>query len=208
MSGKVFIGRVTEDLMAEDIREYFSKFGEVINVFVPKNPFRGFAFVTFLDPEVAASLCGEDHIVKNISVRVSEAAPKPQAPKHRHQTPPPIEHGNIAPWERSNNSNNDNYRSNWYPPQHDNRCNVDMPNLQSLGINGQDTYNPMIPLSPAIVAAALTQAAGWSLVNGHMMNQQQPPPPQVNNQWPQRNNYNNRKRSNDYNSSGNRNLGN
>jgi hypothetical protein len=84
-----------------------------------------------------------------------------------------------------------------------------MPNLQSLGINGQDSYNPMLPLSPAIVAAALTQAAGWSLANGRMM--PPPPPPSGNNQWSQhglnsqRNNYNNRKRSNnDYNSSGNR----
>lgn len=197
LSGKVFVGRVTEDLSADDIREYFTKFGEVINVFVPKNPFRGFAFVTFLDPEVASSLCGEDHIVKDVSVRVSEAAPKPQIPKNRHQTPPPSE-----PWERSNNRHNDNYR-NWYHSQHDNRGNVDMPNLQSLGINGQDSYNPMMPLSPAIVAAALTQAAGWSLANGRMM--PPPPPPSGNNQWSQRNNYNNRKRANnDYNSSGNR----
>lgn len=162
---------------------------------MPKNPFRGFAFVTFLDPEVAASLCGEDHIVKDVSVRVSEAAPKPQVPKNRHQTPPPSE-----PWERSNNRLNDNYR-NWYHSL-DNRGNVDMPNLQSLGINGQDSY-PMMPLSPAIVAAALTQAAGWSLANGRMM--PPPPPPNGNNQWSQRNNYNNRKRANnDYNSSGNR----
>lgn len=163
---------------------------------MPKNPFRGFAFVTFLDPEVAASLCGEDHIVKDVSVRVSEAAPKPPVPKNRHQTPPPSE-----PWERSNNNRlNDNYR-NWYHSL-DNRGNVDMPNLQSLGINGQDSY-PMMPLSPAIVAAALTQAAGWSLANGRMM--PPPPPPGGNNQWPQRNNYNNRKRANnDYNSSGNR----
>lgn len=78
-----------------------------------------------------------------------------------------------------------------------------MPNLQSLGINGQDSYNPMMPLSPAIVAAALTQAAGWSLASGRMI--PPPPPPSGNNQWSQRNNYNNRKRANnDYNSPGNR----
>ena len=37
---------------SEDLREYFGKYGEVTDVFIPK-PFRAFAFVTFLDPEVA-----------------------------------------------------------------------------------------------------------------------------------------------------------
>ncbi|XP_045614927.1 TAR DNA-binding protein 43 isoform X3 [Procambarus clarkii] len=75
VNSKVFIGRCTEDISADDLREYFSKFGEVTDVFIPK-PFRAFAFVTFLDPEVAQSLCGEDHIVKGTSVHVSNAAPK------------------------------------------------------------------------------------------------------------------------------------
>ncbi|CAG0891076.1 unnamed protein product [Darwinula stevensoni] len=72
---KVFVGRCTEDMTAEDLREYFAKFGEVTDVFIPK-PFRAFAFVTFADPEMAQSLCGEDHIIKGISVHVSSAAPK------------------------------------------------------------------------------------------------------------------------------------
>jgi len=33
------------------------------DVFIPR-PFRAFSFVTFLDPDVAQSLCGEDHIIK------------------------------------------------------------------------------------------------------------------------------------------------
>eukprot|EP00088_Acartia_fossae_P009051 TRINITY_DN14365_c0_g2_i1.p1 TRINITY_DN14365_c0_g2~~TRINITY_DN14365_c0_g2_i1.p1 ORF type:complete len:505 (-),score=192.87 TRINITY_DN14365_c0_g2_i1:863-2377(-) len=72
---KVFVGRCTEDINADDLRDYFSKFGEVTDVFIPK-PFRAFSFITFLDPEVAQSLCGEDHIVKGVSVHVSNAAPK------------------------------------------------------------------------------------------------------------------------------------
>ena len=51
---KVFVGRCTEDMTAEDLKEYFSKFGEVTDVFIPK-PFRAFAFITFLDPEVRNS---------------------------------------------------------------------------------------------------------------------------------------------------------
>lgn len=80
---KVFVGRCTEDLTAEDLKDYFAKFGEVTDVFIPK-PFRAFSFVTFLDPEVAQSLCGEDHIVKGNSVFVSTAAPKSQDNKHYH----------------------------------------------------------------------------------------------------------------------------
>jgi RNA recognition motif-containing protein len=48
---KVFVGRCTEEMTGEDLKEYFAKFGEVTDVFIPK-PFRAFAFVTFLDPEV------------------------------------------------------------------------------------------------------------------------------------------------------------
>nr|XP_006821189.1 PREDICTED: TAR DNA-binding protein 43-like [Saccoglossus kowalevskii] len=72
---KVFVGRVTEDITKEDLYSYFTQFGEVVDVFIPK-PFRFFAFVTFADAEVAQSLCGEDLIVKGNSVHVSNAEPK------------------------------------------------------------------------------------------------------------------------------------
>lgn len=75
MNRKVFVGRCTEDMTAEDLRQYFAKFGEVVDVFIPK-PFRAFAFVSFADPDVAQSLCGEDHIIKGASVHISGAAPK------------------------------------------------------------------------------------------------------------------------------------
>lgn len=75
MSRKVFIARCTEDITADDLKAYFNQFGDVVDVFIPK-PFRSFAFVTFSEPEVAQSLCGEDHIIKGVSVHVSYAAPK------------------------------------------------------------------------------------------------------------------------------------
>lgn len=77
---KVFVGRCTEDLTQDDLRDYFSKFGEVTDVFIPK-PFRAFSFVTFLDPEIAQGLCGEDHIIRGVSVHVSNAAPKSEPHK-------------------------------------------------------------------------------------------------------------------------------
>jgi hypothetical protein len=39
-------------------------------------PFRAFGFVTFGEPDIASSLCGEDHIIKGCSVHVSIADPK------------------------------------------------------------------------------------------------------------------------------------
>lgn len=173
---KVFVGRCTEDLTQDDLRDYFSKFGEVTDVFIPK-PFRAFSFVTFLDPEIAQSLCGEDHIIKGVSVHVSNAAPKAQD-SNRNQN-----YGNSGMNNRNQNygggggSGNErgNYNSNYNRNNdfggprggggsngnlmpnnsnsnswgsggggggsgNNNRNNLDMPNLQALGIN--PTSNP------------------------------------------------------------------
>ncbi|XP_053307797.1 TAR DNA-binding protein 43 isoform X2 [Spea bombifrons] len=74
-SRKVFVGRCTEDMSADELRQFFTQYGEVVDVFIPK-PFRAFAFVTFADDQVAQSLCGEDLIIKGVSVHVSTAEPK------------------------------------------------------------------------------------------------------------------------------------
>ncbi|KPP64664.1 TAR DNA-binding protein 43-like [Scleropages formosus] len=74
-SRKVFVGRCTEDMTAEELRQFFMQYGEVTDVFIPK-PFRAFAFVTFADDQVAQSLCGEDLIIKGVSVHISNAEPK------------------------------------------------------------------------------------------------------------------------------------
>uniref|UniRef100_A0A8C4X1A2 TAR DNA-binding protein 43 n=2 Tax=Eptatretus burgeri TaxID=7764 RepID=A0A8C4X1A2_EPTBU len=74
-SRKIFVGRCTEDITAEDLRQFFSQFGDVTDVFIPK-PFRAFAFVTFADDQIAHSLCGEDLIIKGTSVHISSAEPK------------------------------------------------------------------------------------------------------------------------------------
>ncbi|XP_072540836.1 TAR DNA-binding protein 43 isoform X2 [Salminus brasiliensis] len=74
-SRKVFVGRCTEDMTSDDLRQFFMQYGEVTDVFIPK-PFRAFAFVTFADDQVASSLCGEDLIIKGVSVHISNAEPK------------------------------------------------------------------------------------------------------------------------------------
>jgi len=76
-SRKIFVGRVSEDLTKEDLKNYFSKYGEVTDVFIP-TPHRAFAFVTFVDPAVAQELqdAGEDHLIKGCSVNISNATAK------------------------------------------------------------------------------------------------------------------------------------
>ncbi|RTG84044.1 uncharacterized protein DC041_0008227 [Schistosoma bovis] len=55
-----------------DVRIPISK---VSDVFIPK-PFRSFAFITFDDPEVAASLLGKDQEIQGIRISVGSAVPK------------------------------------------------------------------------------------------------------------------------------------
>jgi len=96
-SNRVFIGRCTEAMTAEDLRDYFSAFGEVLEVYIPK-PFRAFAFVTFADTEVAQRLCGEDHIVSGNSIYVSTAVPRSNNKQQGGNS--------VAPWANQGPSGN------------------------------------------------------------------------------------------------------
>merc|ERR1712106_753277 len=167
---KVFVGRCTEDMTADDLKDYFSKFGEVTDVFIPK-PFRAFALITFLDPEVAQSLCGEDHIVKGVSVHVSNAAPKTDPSRQQPGFP-----RGAAPGRDKGQSP--------FGPQapYGQGGGMGMGGGAGAGWNqgpgvfsggGQSGSNPMagmaglnigaLPMNPALVAAALNQA-GWGLI--------------------------------------------
>ncbi|KAG7261138.1 hypothetical protein CRUP_005286 [Coryphaenoides rupestris] len=42
-SRKIFVGRCTEDMTTDELRQFFMQYGEVTDVFIPK-PFRAFAF--------------------------------------------------------------------------------------------------------------------------------------------------------------------
>lgn len=168
---KVFVGRCTEEITAEDLKDYFCKYGEVTDVFIPK-PFRAFAFVTFLDPEVAQGLCGEDHIVKGVSVHISNAAPKQD---HRRQ-PRGAQHGGppgrgmsmggtgaMPPGDRGGHGSGFSQPgpyvqgtigmggTGWTPPGGGagGRGSLEMPNIAGLGLSGnhqagqQSGNNPM-----------------------------------------------------------------
>jgi len=72
---KVFIGQVSEDVDENALRDYFIKFGEISDLFLPR-PHRGFAFVTYTDPSSAQKVIAKDHKIGNCSVVCTEAIPK------------------------------------------------------------------------------------------------------------------------------------
>ncbi|KAF2346745.1 RNA recognition motif domain [Trinorchestia longiramus] len=95
LGGKVFVGRITEDFSENDLRDYFSKYGEISYIFIPKKPFRAFSFVTFVDPFAAQEVCEqEDHIIKGVSCCVSTAKSKRE---HGDPAGPAFRNGGLHP---------------------------------------------------------------------------------------------------------------
>ncbi|KAG5453305.1 hypothetical protein CRM22_004647 [Opisthorchis felineus] len=99
VSRKVHVGGLSESITPDVLRDYFSEFGKVVDVFVPK-PFRSFAFVTFEDAEVAATLVGKKQRIDDCEVTIGSAVPKlpqqpprpmppMQPPMHMHMPPNP-----------------------------------------------------------------------------------------------------------------------
>ncbi|XP_074097315.1 TAR DNA-binding protein-43 homolog isoform X3 [Cotesia typhae] len=171
---KVFVGRCTEDLTADDLRDYFSKFGEVTDVFIPK-PFRAFSFVTFLDPEVAQSLCGEDHIIKGVSVHVSNAAPKSEGNNRNFNNQMNSNMRGRGMSGPIDNNMQGNYQGNRYMGHSGNNMG---PNGWNNPGNRGGMSNPLamgginlsaLPVNPALVAAAINQAS-WGLI-GNLQSQ-------------------------------------
>jgi len=161
ISRKVFIARCTEDITADDLRNYFNQFGEVVDVFIPK-PFRSFAFVTFSDPDVAHSLCGEDHIVKGVSVHISYAAPKGTdryGEKKVMQNGPVVQRGNYVPpmnhgaWQ-PHHKNNQIAKPMGFPP------NMPPQDMNAMGFN---LFNSAM-IAAAAQAMLQGQAGNWAPV--------------------------------------------
>ncbi|CAN4079667.1 unnamed protein product [Withania somnifera] len=65
MGQKIFVGRLPQEATSEDLRQYFGRFGRVLDVYVPKDPrrpgHRGFGFVTFADDGVADRVSRRPH---------------------------------------------------------------------------------------------------------------------------------------------------
>jgi len=79
---KIFVGKITEDLTVQDLREHFEEFGTVKDVYIPQ-PFRSFAFVQFSESKPAKLLRGKEHEIKGVSVRIGQAVPKSDTPQQQ-----------------------------------------------------------------------------------------------------------------------------
>ena len=86
MPKKLFVGRLPDETTENDLLEHFSKFGEVIDVYIPK-PMRGISFVTFASGEVAKKVQSQNHRLGTNLLNVSFAEPK--ASKNVHMSSHP-----------------------------------------------------------------------------------------------------------------------
>ncbi|KAI5064850.1 hypothetical protein GOP47_0019545 [Adiantum capillus-veneris] len=79
MGNKVFVGKLPHEATAEHLRNYFSSFGRIADVYVPKDlkktGHRGFGFVTFFDDGVAEQVALQSHEILGQPVAVDRPTP-------------------------------------------------------------------------------------------------------------------------------------
>jgi len=73
---KLFIGRLPKGTTVEDLRDHFSEYGPLKDVYIPNN-FRGFGFVTFASQTLAQSAMSTTHVLRGAFINLSYPEPKP-----------------------------------------------------------------------------------------------------------------------------------
>ncbi|VDP02689.1 unnamed protein product [Soboliphyme baturini] len=78
---KIFIGGITLNTTDDDLKEFYSQWGEITDVVVMRDPStnrsRGFGFVTYADPEmVNAAMGARPHVIDGKEVEPKRAMPK------------------------------------------------------------------------------------------------------------------------------------
>jgi len=68
---KLFVGRCPQGITTEDLREHFSKYGELADVFIPM-PFRNFAFITYASQEAGRNALMSENIFQGQRLNVQE----------------------------------------------------------------------------------------------------------------------------------------
>jgi len=82
---KLFVGRCPSGITTDDLREYFSKFGELTDVYIP-TPFRNFAFITYASQDEGRSALQADHVFKGMRLNVQERNEDTRQAKRDGQT--------------------------------------------------------------------------------------------------------------------------
>ncbi|KAH7654689.1 RNA-binding protein Musashi protein [Dioscorea alata] len=79
MGKKIFVGRLPQEAGGDDLRQYFGRFGRILDVYVPKDPkrsgHRGFGFVTFAEDGVADRVSRRTHEILGQEVAIDSATP-------------------------------------------------------------------------------------------------------------------------------------
>lgn len=145
---KCFVGRVNEQIKAGDLREFFSQFGDIVEISYPKK-FKGYAFITFADPDIARKVCGQDFIVKGYSLCVSKSTHGGSKNKEPYQQTPYYPPNNNYQQDFTQDWNG----SNWFQGQQQQQQQRDwMPGQKYITAplnsnhygNGNQMNNPMV----------------------------------------------------------------
>lgn len=96
---KIFLGGLMQEIEEKDVREYFSKFGEIDSLHLVMDQVtkksKGFAFLTFSEEQSAIVVCDvRFHTVKGKTVEAKPAMPKPSRSTKPH---PPLLKAPPAP---------------------------------------------------------------------------------------------------------------
>ncbi|XWS45268.1 hypothetical protein CRYUN_Cryun15aG0121900 [Craigia yunnanensis] len=79
MGKKIFVGRLPQEATADDLHQYFGRFGHILDVYIPKDPkrsgHRGFGFVTFSEDGVADRVSRRSHKICGQEVAIDSATP-------------------------------------------------------------------------------------------------------------------------------------
>uniref|UniRef100_A0A5S6QRE6 RRM domain-containing protein n=1 Tax=Trichuris muris TaxID=70415 RepID=A0A5S6QRE6_TRIMR len=78
---KIFIGGITLKTTDDDLKEFYSKWGDITDVVVMRDPVtkrsRGFGFVTYAEPDmVNAAMASRPHVIDGKEVEPKRAMPK------------------------------------------------------------------------------------------------------------------------------------
>lgn len=95
MGKKIFVGRLPQEASVDDLRQYFGRFGRILDVYIPKDPkrtgHRGFGFVTFADDGVAERVSRRTHEILGQEVAIDSATPLDDAGPAGSYVDPPVE---------------------------------------------------------------------------------------------------------------------
>ncbi|KAH0459923.1 hypothetical protein IEQ34_010586 [Dendrobium chrysotoxum] len=105
MGKKIFVGRLPQEASADDLRQYFGKFGRIVDAYVPKDPkktgHRGFGFVTFADDSVADRVARRTHEILGHEVAIDSATPVEDAGGSGGFIDPSVAYGGYGPMRSS-----------------------------------------------------------------------------------------------------------